>query len=103
MLIIKNIERYDSNDDYEQNIVLVVKDKSYSKDLFITLIQVPELVVFMHKQDFKIYVKTDIELLKEEPRTYSSSRYISYEIYFKKEEHYQSFINDYVVIEKLAK
>lgn len=101
MLIIKNIERYDSNDSYEQNIVVVVEDSGYSRDLFITLSHVSGIIEFMNKQNFKIYIKTDMELLKENLGNYP--RYLSYEIFFKKEEHYQSFINDYVVIEKLAK
>ena len=103
MLIIKNIERHNEKDFYEQSLIIIVKDKSISKDIFITLLQVSGLIEFMHKQDFKIYIKTDMELLKGEDRTYSPSRNLSYEIFFKKEEHYQSFINDYVVIEKLAK
>lgn len=103
MLIIKNIERYNSNDNYEQNVVVVVEDSGYSRDLFVTLSHLPGIIEFMNKQDFKIYIKTDMELLKANPEHYTPSRYLSYEIFFKKEEHYQSFINDYVVIEKLAK
>ena len=102
MILIKNIEKYKDNDEYTESLV-IIQNVGFGKDFFVILSQIPGLVEFMNKQDFKIYIKTDMDILSSEDYIGGTKRQLSFEVYFKDIEHYKSFINDYVVIEKLAK